>query len=92
MTFFHGDPAADHECPCVEDEQERCPRHAHLLLPADAAETALDPEAQLEADASGIVDFELGQNAEYWRSRRQDLRCLTHEIRNCTICVPAGAA
>jgi len=70
MGHSYFDPRYIPECPCANDDQAHCPQHAEELDILAGGETALDPEDQDWADASRIVDFELGENADYWRARR----------------------
>ena len=71
------DPAydqGDHICAELGELQPECDGYycaqERDRLALRAGETALSPEDQLQADASRIVEFELNENADWWRARR----------------------
>ncbi|UJQ86617.1 hypothetical protein SEA_PENGUINLOVER67_95 [Mycobacterium phage PenguinLover67] len=69
------------ECPCANDRPEECAQHAEEHALSQLGETALDREAQQEADAA-LAGFTLPP------INRATGRCRVHQVRLCTICTP----
>lgn len=76
---MYRDPADQPEHICAElgETQPDCNSYycrlereaAELAAALAGGETALDAEAQAEADATAIIDWELTVNAAHWRAR-----------------------